>query len=97
MKTNKYLKAANSILEAKRNDYASKGDAFKNFREASKIASILSQKEITKEDVFNCIIGIKMSREANIRHNVKEVKNEPLKDTVIDELNYIALKAEALE
>jgi len=82
------------ILDKKNHDYANKDDIFKNFREVSQIASIMSQKDITAEDIFNIYIAMKISREANLRRNNKIPLNESLKDTITDMINYIVLKAE---
>jgi len=91
----KYFNTCKKLISKKMHDYATKNDIFKNFKESAAIASILSQKKITPTDVFNVFISMKMSREANIRNNLKEApKNESLFDSIVDEINYIVLKSE---
>jgi hypothetical protein len=49
-------------------------------QEAAKIASLLSRKEITAVDMYNCMIALKLSRQA---YNHKE-------DNLLDCVAYIA-------
>ena len=48
--------------------------------EAAKIASLLSRKEITPTDMYNCMIALKLSRQA---YNHKE-------DNLLDCISYMA-------
>jgi hypothetical protein len=41
------------------------GDFFENMEDAAKIASVMSKKEITAEDVYHSMIGLKFARESN--------------------------------
>jgi DNA-binding protein H-NS len=47
--------------EEKEREY---GPFIEGMIEAAKIASLLSRKDITTEDIYNCMIALKLSREA---------------------------------
>lgn len=47
--------------EEKEREY---GPFIEGMMEAAKIASLLSRKDITTEDIYNCMIALKLSREA---------------------------------
>lgn len=80
------LEECAEILNRKGADYGTE-----NFKEAAQIASILSKKDFDAQDVVHCLIGIKMARLANLDYIVEEPKNESVKDTVRDLLNYVVL------
>jgi hypothetical protein len=56
------------------------GDFFENMEDAAKIASVMSKKELTAEDIYHALIGLKFARESN---NHKH-------DNILDALAYIA-------
>lgn len=74
------LKKADEIVnqrkEEKEREYGPFEEGMEN---ASKIASLLSQKEITTKDMYNCMIALKLSRQA---YNHKE-------DNLLDTVAYI--------
>jgi hypothetical protein len=41
------------------------GDFFENMEDAAKIASVMSKKELTAEDIYHALIGLKFARESN--------------------------------
>jgi small nuclear ribonucleoprotein (snRNP)-like protein len=75
------LEHANNIVyergEEKERQY---GDFFKNMEDAASIASIMSKKEITAEDVYHSLIGLKFARESNTHKY----------DNIMDAIAYIA-------
>ena len=56
------------------------GDFSKSMEKSAKLASLLINKEITTVDMFNCLIALKLSREA---YSHKE-------DNLLDMVAYIA-------
>lgn len=56
------------------------GDFFENMEDAAKIASVMSKKELTAEDIYHALIALKFARESN---NHKH-------DNILDALAYIA-------
>ena len=74
------------LLDAKKHDYG-----LDNFIEAAQVGSILTGKQLTPVDVAACLIGIKCSRYGELTANDKEPKNEALRDTVMDLINYVGL------
>lgn len=75
------LEIANNIVnirsEEKERQY---GPFEEGMEKASKIASAMSNKEITTIDMYNCMIALKLSRES---YNHKE-------DNLLDAVSYIA-------
>jgi hypothetical protein len=75
------LEQANEIIykrsEEKTRQY---GPMQEGMQEAAKIASLLSRKELTAVDMYNCMIALKLSRQA---YNHKE-------DNLLDCVAYIA-------
>lgn len=77
------------------------GDFFQNMEDAASIASIMSKKEITAEDVYHCLIGLKLARESHAHkydnlldaiaymaslHEYKESKFERITDSIIKDI-----------
>ena len=79
------------INHAKRHDYALDADHFSNFKESAAMAGI------TVEQAFLQLLGTKMSRLKNLLVTDKTPKNEGVRDTLKDLINYAALLAEYLE
>ncbi len=80
------LLTCHAVLGNKRQDY---GDD--NFVKAAKVAGVLTGKKIEPMDVAACLVGIKFARYGNLTSNSKTPLHEPLKDTVIDGVNYVVL------
>lgn len=74
------LKKANQIInersEEKERQY---GDFIEGMKKTSKMASIMSNKEITTNDVYNVLIALKLSRQS---YNHKE-------DNLLDAVAYM--------
>lgn len=82
MKNNKsILQQAHDIVfersEEKERQY---GPFIEGMTEAARIASLMSRKEITTTDMFNCMIALKLSRQS---YNHKE-------DNLLDAVAYMA-------
>jgi hypothetical protein len=88
---NAILKRMGEIHDKKRADYASNDDALGNFREANKLGiSTLQSVMIRLTD--------KYTRACNLtRKGTAEVKDETLKDTLIDLANYAVLALLAMD
>jgi len=75
------LKKADQIInnrsEEKEREY---GDFNESMERAARISSDLCKKEITPEDMFKCMLGLKLSRLAN----------SPKEDTLLDICGYAA-------
>jgi Domain of unknown function (DUF6378) len=75
------LSKANEIVfersEEKERQY---GPFIEGMTEAARIASLMSRKEITTTDMFNCMIALKLSRQS---YNHKE-------DNLLDAVAYMA-------
>ena len=75
------LEQANEIIYKRSEEKARQyGPMQEGMQEAAKIASLLSRKEITAVDMYNCMIALKLSRQA---YNHKE-------DNLLDCVAYIA-------
>ena len=75
------LEQANEIIYKRSEEKARQyGTMQEGMQEAAKIASLLSRKEITAVDMYNCMIALKLSRQA---YNHKE-------DNLLDCVAYIA-------
>lgn len=85
-----FVSKALSILGAKGKDYGARG---KNFFEAAAIATIITGETIKPLSVVACLIGIKLSRYGNLVNRAKS-SCEPIQDTVVDTINYMALLEE---
>jgi len=85
---------ASQLLQKKNEDYAS-NQRGKNFIEAAKVASVITQKTIHPKDVAACLIGIKLSRYGNLTTEENKIPNfEALEDTIHDAINYLGLMEE---
>jgi hypothetical protein len=72
---------ANDIVYNRSQEKERQYGPFKDsMQKASKIASLMSNKDLTVEDIYNCIIAIKLSRES---FSHKE-------DNLLDAVAYIA-------
>jgi hypothetical protein len=78
-----------TIHNKKNQDYAKSEDPFSNFKFA---ATLTSEFGHPIDQVFACMIGIKLARIAELR-NGKEPLNESLRDSHLDLINYCALWA----
>ena len=75
------LEQANEIIYKRSEEKARLyGPMQEGMQEAAKIASLLSRKELTAVDMYNCMIALKLSRQA---YNHKE-------DNLLDCVAYIA-------
>ena len=75
------LDQANEIIYKRSEEKARQyGPMQEGMQEAAKIASLLSRKELTAVDMYNCMIALKLSRQA---YNHKE-------DNLLDCVAYIA-------
>lgn len=99
MTNNKFLEAIRSyydealeLLQRKNADYATEQDPFKNFRNAELV-------NVSVEKAILVRISDKMARISNIldKNGEREVKDETLKDSLIDVCNYAAILIAYLE
>jgi hypothetical protein len=75
------LQEANKIIYERSEEKARQyGPMQEGMQEAAKIASLLSRKELTAVDMYNCMIALKLSRQA---YNHKE-------DNLLDCVAYMA-------
>lgn len=74
------------LLETKGSDYG-----IDNFKEAAKIASILTGQDIRPMDVAACLVGIKCARYGNIISSGHKPNHESVQDTIQDLANYVHL------
>jgi hypothetical protein len=74
------LKANEIVFERNEEKERMYGPFQEGMQEAAKIASLLSRKEITAVDMYNCMIALKLSRQS---YNHKE-------DNLLDCVAYIA-------
>jgi hypothetical protein len=75
------LEQANEIIYKRSEEKARQyGPMQEGMQEAAKIASLLSRKELTAVDMYNCMIALKLSRQA---YNHKE-------DNLLDCVAYMA-------
>ena len=75
------LEQANEIIYKRSEEKARQyGPMQEGMQEAAKIASLLSRKDINAVDMYNCMIALKLSRQA---YNHKE-------DNLLDCVGYIA-------
>lgn len=74
------LKANEIVFERNEEKERMYGPFQEGMQEAAKIASLLSRKEITAIDMYNCMIALKLSRQS---YNHKE-------DNLLDCVAYIA-------
>ncbi len=89
------LKKAETLLGPKSHDY---GEYTKNCSDIGTIASVIRDKEIDALDVAAMMIGVKLSRLANLTSGKgKTPKNESIMDTEVDGINYIGLFEEVRE
>lgn len=56
------------------------GDFFENMEDAAKIASVMSKKEFTAEDIYHALIGLKFARESHTHKH----------DNMLDAIAYLA-------
>lgn len=56
------------------------GDFFENMEDAAKIASVMSKKEFTAEDIYHALIGLKFARESFTHKH----------DNILDAIAYLA-------
>lgn len=81
------LDECRTIHDKKSHDYATKQNPFSNFERAAEIVSYFKN---PIDQVFACMIAIKLTRLAELR-NGKEPNNESARDSHIDLVNYSAL------
>ena len=74
------LKANEIVFERNEEKERQYGPFQEGMTEAARIASLMSRKEITTTDMFNCMIALKLSRQS---YNHKE-------DNLLDAVAYMA-------
>lgn len=73
-------------LRGKGNDYAGIKDALSNFKYSGEFAGV------TPDQACRVLIGTKLARLKELLNNPnKEIKNESIKDTLLDLSNYLLL------
>ena len=83
MQRNEILKKAKSKINGDRHkDY---GEAYENHNNIARLWSVILQKEITPEQVYQCMIAVKMSRLINSPKHL---------DSWVDIVGYAALAGE---
>jgi hypothetical protein len=80
------------------------GDFFDNMEDAAKIASVMSKKEFTAEDIYHALIGLKFARESFTHkhdnmldaiaylaslHEYKESKFERITQKILDDFDVV--------
>jgi hypothetical protein len=83
----KLLEEARAIHDKKSHDYASDEDRFSSFTRAAEIVSWFKN---PIDQVFACMIGIKLARLAELK-NGKEPNNESIRDSHLDLFVYSGL------
>src|SRR5688572_8691044 len=83
----KIMQDAMALHERKAHDYAADNDKYSNFTRAAEIVSWFKE---PIDQVFACLIAIKLARTAELR-NGKSPNNESIRDTDVDRVNYEAL------
>ena len=82
------LKRIEEIHNRKNKDYSTNEDAFSNFEQAAVIASWVNDPVLK---VFFTLIGVKLSRLANLVNKGGVPNNESLDDTLLDNDTYSIL------
>ena len=79
------------ILESKGHDYGQDVDVLSNFKQVSGVAALLNIdiKSPTQYSLFMVIL--KIARITNLLNSKKKAKNEPVKDSLKDGINYFKL------
>jgi hypothetical protein len=72
------------VLDKKANDYASEKDILSNFKNSATILKLPTEK------IFLMLISTKLSRLVELLDG-KQPENEPVKDTLLDMINYLFL------
>ena len=80
------------------------GDFFENMEDAAKIASVMSKKQLTAEDIYHALIGLKFARESFTHkhdnmldaiaylaslHEYKESKFERITQKMLDDIEVV--------
>lgn len=80
------------------------GDFFENMEDAAKIASVMSKKQLTAEDIYHALIGLKFARESYTHkhdnmldsiaylaslHEYKESKFERITQKMLDDIEVV--------
>lgn len=74
------------LHDKKNHDYAEEGSPFSNFEFAAQ------ETGLSVEKVIDVLISIKRARLIQLMERGKEPQNESVVDTLVDELNYRAIK-----
>jgi len=85
------LKRCKDILELKGHDYANKEDRLRNFKNVARVFSSFTGKEIKSVEAAFFLVLLKLDRYMNLYRSGVEAKNEPIRDTVVDLINYVLL------
>lgn len=86
----KLLEKMAETHDKKNHDYANNDNPFQNFERAAVIVSWFTN---PVDQTFAAIIGIKLSRLAELRSAGKEPNNESVEDSFLDNANYNAIWA----
>jgi len=84
---NQLMQEAILLHDRKAHDYSQDSNRYSNFERA---AELVSWFKCPEDQVFACMIGIKIARLAELL-NGKEPKNESIRDSFLDLINYSAL------
>lgn len=78
------IKKAKEVREERESSY---GNCIEDFKKTSKLASIITGKELTEEDCVNVLIAVKLSRQSN-KHK---------EDNLVDLIGYIDILDKVIE
>lgn len=81
------------IIQIKANDYSKSDNPHSNFEYAAMVSVPFSD----ELKPYAMLIGTKLARIAELTYAKKDIKNESLKDSIIDLVNYCALMGERIE
>lgn len=87
----KYQKQMNDILKRKNADYSGKEDTYANFQYCEKLGLCTTEVGIMVR------ISDKMTRISNLLKQDAQVKEESIKDTLLDMANYAMILASYIE
>ncbi len=85
------FKQAKDLLSTKTQDYDKSGDRLSIFKVVSACFISLTGKILKLWEVALVLVLLKLGRYTNLRSGGKKPKHEAIKDTVVDDVNYIVL------
>lgn len=81
-----------ALSDTKSKDYATNDDVLSNFKRMATLCSTLLKKDIKPWEMAQILQMLKQDRLANLLATNQCPANEPITDTMLDELNYLLLK-----